>query len=112
MPKIECQDVVDHVIINPFLPKNFECTPNEKRPKSHQKFFNIPYVRKVLGVGESWLEAWPTGARYDVWCLDGGCWDRPTWKGCFKTLDEAVSFVKENYDISLGQEGWQYLRRH
>jgi hypothetical protein len=39
---------------------------------------------------KSWFEAWPSGTRYDVNCLDGGAWDRSTGWGQFATLDEAL----------------------
>ncbi|MDG4868620.1 hypothetical protein P8631_11470 (plasmid) [Guyparkeria sp. 1SP6A2] len=39
----------------------------------------------------SWFEAWPEGVRYDVHCLDGGAWDRPTSRGMFPTLHEAIA---------------------
>jgi hypothetical protein len=42
-----------------------------------------------------WFEAWPTGTRYDVCCLDGGAWDRSTTWGQFATLDEAIVCAKK-----------------
>ena len=38
----------------------------------------------------SWLEAWPSGVRYNVRCLDGGAWDRSTNYGSFPSLDAAL----------------------
>lgn len=91
------------VPINPKLPKNFSCTPNEQRPPSHRRWWHRPYIETftwndfALGLPEDvererrqgWYDAWPSGTRYDVRCLDGGAWDRPTCWGMFATLEEA-----------------------
>jgi len=42
----------------------------------------------------NWYAAYPSGTRYEVRCLDGGAWDRPTMWGFFPTLDEAVAAAK------------------
>ena len=91
------------VLVDPRLPKNFDCTPNDERPKSHEKWVNRAYVQTVRfdnfeltddgDFKKRWFEAWPTGARYDVRCLDGGAWDRSTSHGSFKTLDEAIELA-------------------
>jgi len=101
--------------VNPKLPRNFDSTPNEERPASHQRWWSRPYIVTMtlddwrahydkwdaiqIARGEPtadrepfyahWLEAWPSGTRYDVRCLDGGAWDRSTWWGSFATLEEA-----------------------
>lgn len=110
------EDCVDGVLINPKLPKNFDCTSNEYRPASHQKFWYMPYIetfstedweashnsatdeyaearraRWAVEGRQNWLRAWPSGVRYEVHCLDGGAWDRPTQWGMFATLDEALN---------------------
>ena len=63
---------------------------------------SVPYVRICPCPYEAgseylarWLEAWPTGIRYDTYCLDGGAWDRPTAWGKFGTLAEAVRCAQE-----------------
>lgn len=43
----------------------------------------------------AWFRAWPEGKRYDVRCLDGGAWDRPSDWGMFATLAEALACVNE-----------------
>lgn len=102
------------VLINPLLPHGFDSTPNDGRPVSHQKWWNLPYVvtetiaemdafyadrtddhaeagRKHWGdIRKKWLESWPSGIRYDVRCLDGGAWDRSTNWGAFASLEEAL----------------------
>jgi len=47
---------------------------------------------------QRWLEAWPSGVRYCVRCLDGGAWDRSTNYGMFASLDEAVDQALELAD--------------
>lgn len=42
-----------------------------------------------------WMEAWPSGIRYDVRCLDGGAWDRSTSWGMFATLEEALACIRD-----------------
>jgi hypothetical protein len=112
------RDCVDGILINPKLPKNFDSTNNEYRPVSHQKYWNMPYIEtltiedweashnnatdeyaeerraKWATKGRQvWLEAWPSGVRYDVRCLDGGAWDRSTNWGMFATLEEALNCI-------------------
>lgn len=106
---------VDGVLINPKLPKDFSCTPNDARPKSHQKWWGVSYIETTLvedldryyaertdkSAAEGrkswaenrpgWLTSWPSGVRYEVRCLDGGAWDRPTLWGMFASLDEAIA---------------------
>lgn len=41
-----------------------------------------------------WYASFPSGTRYEVYCLDGGAWDRATWRGMFAKLSEAVRFAK------------------
>ncbi len=43
----------------------------------------------------SWFAAWPEGKRYEVCCLDGGAWDRPSDWGMFATLAEALACVNK-----------------
>ena len=95
------------VPINPKLPAKFDCTPNDARPDSHQRWWHRPFIQtftfeQIGGNAEQrtrWFEHWPTGTRYDVRCLDGGAWDRPTCWGMFGTLEEAMSCA------TAGKEG-------
>lgn len=102
------------VPFNPRLPKNFDRTPNEARPASHARWWHVPFIRtetvedmdafyasrtdehaeagrKLWEESRSrWMDAWPSGIRYEVRCLDGGAWDRATSWGMFKTLKDAL----------------------
>lgn len=111
------ENCIGNVLINPKLPVNFDCTANDMRPLSHQKFIGVRYIttyseadfdpathtddyadkRRAMWAEsgrDKWFKAWPNGIRYDVYCLDGGAWDRPTSWGCFATLDEALNCAK------------------
>lgn len=90
------------VPFNPELPPDFDNTPNERRPSSHQPWWHRPYVCTVTvetwkrwtdAERAKWIEAWPSGIRYDVRCLDGGAWDRSTSWGSFATLDDALACI-------------------
>lgn len=85
MKKIEAEKIIDGVPVNPRLPKAFDFTPNEERPASHQKFWNVPFIL---------TESLPEGIHYEVRCLDGGAWDRSTWWGGFGSLGAALECAK------------------
>lgn len=98
--------------INPKLPANFSNCRNEDRPHSHQRWWFQPYIEtydwermrtqhSTEADRAQWFAAWPSGTRYDVRCLDGGAWDRPTCLGMFTTLDAALVLC----------EGVQLVRR-
>lgn len=112
--KFKAEDCIENILINPVLPKNFDVTPNNERPKSHEKFYYMAYVEfetvekldkmyKLRGgeIEEKWQKEWRNnflkqGAKtYRVYCLDGGAWDRPTGCGQFNTLQEAINCAKE-----------------
>ncbi len=85
---VTAEDIIDQVIfINPKLPKLFEFTTNSLRPKSHQIFWNLPFIRKRIECDY-----------FDVYCLDGGAHDRPTFRGQFETLDGAITCALELFD--------------
>lgn len=108
--------------INPKLPARFDDTPNQNRPASQRKWWGRPYITTHTNVRDTleeenawrssvgiptvdqatfdkrraeWLQHWPSGTRYDVRCLDGGAWDRSTWKGSFPTLEEALQCARD-----------------
>jgi len=58
-------------------------------PKSREEFDKEQKERRI-----KWFEAWPTGIRYDVRCLDGGAWDRSTGGVMVGSLDEAIAIAK------------------
>ena len=114
---IYAENVVDGVPINPKLPPDFDQTPNDDRPDAHRKFWGVPFIvtdsvdawdayyadrtdewaeegRAHWVEGRKrWMEAWPSGVRYSVRCLDGGAWDRSTAWGSFPTLEAALGLL-------------------
>ncbi len=82
--------------IDPELPANWDSTPHDARPDSHRRLWNRPYIVTHTQTGpKAWLEAWPSGTRYTVRCLDGGSWDRSTNCGSFAKLDDAFEIAEQ-----------------
>jgi len=86
-----CDRVVDGVPINPRLPERFSDTDNERRPQSHMIWWGVPYIEITEDENPKFVEHWKGTLRYDVRCLDGGAWDRPTCWAMFASLQEAVA---------------------
>jgi len=54
------------------------------------------FNERIEEARKQWFKHWPNaGIRYDVSILDGGCWDRPTWKGSYATLEHAIRYVED-----------------
>ena len=67
--KFLAENCFDGVLINPKLPKDFECTDNQKRPAAQRnKWWGRPYIEVEIEDHE----LWPEGVYYSVYCLDGG----------------------------------------
>ena len=64
-----------------------------KRMRKYDSSFNEDEIKYNLERKESylnWWKNWPLGTRFDVRCLDGGAWDRTSWKGSFDNLEDAI----------------------
>jgi len=90
---------------NPRLPRDFANTPNDRRPATHHRWWYRPYIETYTSSPaepghEKWIEHWPAGIRYDVRCLDGGAWDRPTCWGMFATLHEAIHCAQSRKEFA------------
>ncbi|MFG3850630.1 DNA-binding protein [Escherichia coli] len=73
----------NRIPLDPVLPKNFDCTPNEKRSKAQlDTWWDHPY-----GVTQ------PDG-KIVVYCLNGGAWDRPSMLGLADNYDEACELAE------------------
>jgi hypothetical protein len=79
--------------VDPPLPPQFDQTPNEQRSKAELDAWWLRPFAQARGDGS-----------YDVRCLDGGAWDRPTYYGVAKDLDEARAIAR------AGLERWQKVR--
>lgn len=84
---------MDTLLIDPVLPDGFYNTPNEARSfEDIQLWWDKPYAVKR-----------PDG-KYDVRCLDGGAWDRPTFYGIADTVEEATALANQKL------EAWRQMR--
>jgi len=82
------QNRIDGIIVDPLLRPGFDGTPHEERDqKEVDDWWGVPFIKRVSN------PEWAEGRRYDVCVLDGGAWDRPTAKGAFATLDEALELA-------------------
>lgn len=77
--------VFEGYAVDPLLPDDFSFCSNDKRPDSHRFWWCRPYI-VTRQHGEQTV--------YWVECLDGGCWDRPTWWGEAKTLEQAADICR------------------
>ena len=119
------KNIVDGVAIDPFLPNDFYNTPNKERDTnelahwwgrafittesfredSYEEYCERMSEYKLDSLEEftarrddeerSWNNRWIGGVRYDVRCLTGGAWDRPSMLGNCSTLEEALVLAKE-----------------
>ncbi|OAD82841.1 hypothetical protein ATN89_17305 [Comamonas thiooxydans] len=91
--QIQAQDCLRGIFIDPVLPHGFHETANEERPFTHMVFWLQPYVVTNMQT-------------YTVYCLDGGCWDRPTWRGDYQAISEAVDAARalraKGANLSIG----------
>ncbi|WP_116304281.1 hypothetical protein [Alkalilimnicola ehrlichii] len=69
-----------------------------ERYGSQVKETEAEYNARLKEMRRKWFAAWPAGIRHDVYCLDGGAWDRSTWRGSFSSLAQAVAYAKELRD--------------
>lgn len=110
----DAQAIESGILINPTLPENFDCLPNDDQDLTHKKWWHVPFIRTTTFVPttsmrgttpstssgsddsalDRWIAAWPDGTRYEVRCLDGGAWDRSSSWGMFATLDAAIECAK------------------
>ena len=90
-----CDKIVEGIAINPKLPANFDSTANESRPDRHRAWWDVPYIEIYHEDRPSFVAHWKGNTRYDVRCLDGGAWDRPTCWGMFSTLEEALACTRK-----------------
>ncbi len=53
------------------------------------------WSKHLIEQKENWYKEFPLGFKYTLRVLDGGAWDRSTWKGTFNNFDEALYAAKE-----------------
>ena len=70
--------------LDPVLPVGFNNTPNDERnEKELETWWERPFI------------VTRNDREFDVYCLDGGAWDRATWYCTADTVAEAVRLGKE-----------------
>ncbi|WP_022954781.1 hypothetical protein [Leucothrix mucor] len=52
------------------------------------------YEEDMMERKQSWYASFPEGIKYEVHCLNGGAWDRPTFCGKSSNLEGALQIVK------------------
>ena len=78
------------LLVDPKLPKRFDQTPNEERSKAHlDAWWDRPFALRR-----------PDG-QYEVLCLDGGAWDRPTRYGLAPDLAAAEELATKKLAAGL-----------
>lgn len=75
--------IIRGVPVDPVLREYFDNHDNAKRP----------YEETGDWQDRAFIVSCP-GNVFDVRCLDGGAWDRSTWKGRFDDLDDAVEYAR------------------
>jgi len=99
---MKAEQTLDGIPVNPVLPEGLFTTFHDERPPSHAEWVGVPFVLVVpnhylpeeADNFAAWINAWPTGNRYDAYCLDGRASHRPTSWGKFPTLEEAIECIK------------------
>ena len=106
---MKAERIIDGIPVNPELPKAlFDKT---KQKYSTSPWWNVPFVLVVQCPFQdpeegfaTWWKAWPSGLRYDTYCLDGGANNRPTAWGKFATLAEAIQCANDGPAWRKGRE--------
>lgn len=70
-------EMIDGFYINPTDAPAWDVSHTKRAEAEIEKWWGQPYIKTENG-------------RFQVWCLDGGASDRPTFVGSAKSLDEAV----------------------
>lgn len=87
--KFFAENCIDGILINPKLPEDFYIRDiSDREPLELSVWMNRAYILAEKH------EAFASGIRYSVWCLDGGAWDRPTSFGHYHDLDSAFTKAK------------------
>jgi hypothetical protein len=83
--KYSAEDCLFKILINPKLPSHFYDAEYGDRSESElEKWLGLYYATGNDDKG------------YTLWCLDGGCWDRPSMHGFFDDFTGVIGCVSEN----------------
>lgn len=86
---MKTSEAIMDIPVDPELPEGLWSTPHDQRPAAHMAMWGKPFVQRFPN------PFFPTGYRFDVYCLDGGVSDRPTCWGMFGSLEEAIQRAQE-----------------
>ena len=85
LKKYSAEDCLFKILINPKTPTHFYVGEIEDRSESEiEKWFGLHYATGDDDKG------------YTLWCLDGGCRDRPTMHGVYDDFTGVIGRVFEN----------------
>lgn len=91
---------IDGIWIDPKLSENFDNTRNEDRSEEElEQWWNNPFV--VTRASDN----------FEVRVLDGGAWDRSTYKGNYETLEQAVAYAKGMKDGIEWQNSYRKFKK-
>lgn len=83
----------NRIPLDPTLPKAFDATPHEERSKAQlDQWWDHPFGITLAD------------GRIEVWCLNGGAWDRPARLGVAADYDAACALAEAK------QAEWRRLR--
>ncbi|ASI21406.1 hypothetical protein E4188_23095 (plasmid) [Aeromonas media] len=75
--------VIDGIPVNPANPPASDIKHDERETEEMILWWRQPYLE------------WDSGGRWEVRCLDGGAWDRPTFIGSHEELASAIELAKK-----------------
>ncbi len=87
----QCKQLVEGFAVDPVLPREFDCTPNDGRTDRDLAWWDVPFIRTTERFGAN-LQYGRDG--FEVRCLDGGAWDRSTYLGWADSVERAVEIAK------------------
>jgi hypothetical protein len=83
--KYSAEDCLFKILINPKTPSHFYDAELGDRSESEiEKWQGLYYATGDDDKG------------YTLWCLDGGCWDRPTMHGVYDDFTGVIGRVSQN----------------
>jgi len=99
-------NIVEGIAIDPLLPDDFYDMAHDERDSCElAHWWGRPFIVTVSlreesatrsdNEEKSGSEYGAGSIRYDVLCLTGGAWDRPSLLGSFSTVEEALALAKE-----------------
>jgi hypothetical protein len=102
----DAENMVDDVLVDPELPPAFDWNENDERPANERKWWCRPYVVSRRDQSSGFLEDFPDGVKYDVYCLDGKSSHAPSKLGTFRSQAEAIECAKSSMQNQDDRPEW------